>query len=452
MKFGSVIGRVLLLGLFIAVSSSGQIGFETALEGDLDTMKALLAEDSELIHEANENGKTVLHYAAQGGHAVLVEYLLQAGAEVDSANDAGETPLHYATALGHADVVRVLLASSATVAVFDIDSNTPLHHAALSGDVEIARLLIGRGAEVDAANFYGYKPLDVAYRTESQEMCGYLEAQGGTRIAIEEPAVVHLSGSVYRILFPFGDVSNIGLSAGDEGFLLVDTGFSARAVEKLGEALGGLGDGPLEVIINTHEHPDHIAGNSIGGDSSLIINFDNLEQMVADGVLAVGRDPIKGRSGKSFEVYYTMTFNGEQVRLIPYAGIHTDTDLLVHFTRSGVVHMGDLLILQSFPSVTQKTGKYLELLEKVVDIFPESTRFICGHGREGTVADIAEYHDGLATAAEIIRSSLAAGKKKRTILDERVLQPYDKWGEFIPVLNTEYWFNAVAADYRDSLE
>jgi len=37
-------------------------------------------------------------------------------------------------------------------------------------------------------------------------------------------------------------------------------------------------------------------------------------------------------------------------------------------------------------------------------------------------------------------------------LNEKALQPYDKWGEFIPVLNTEYWFNAVAADYPDSLE
>jgi cyclase len=273
-----------------------------------------------------------------------------------------------------------------------------------------------------------------------------------TAMVVEDPEVVQVSGPIYRIRFPFGDVSNIGLSVGDDGVLLVDTGFSARAVEKLREAMSSLGDGELKMIVNTHLHPDHIAGNSIGGDGVKIIDFNNLDQMAADGVLAPGRGPIEGKSGRSFAVYSTMTFNGEEIRLIPYPGIHTDTDLLVHFTRSGVVHIGDLLILQSFPSVSRRAEDYLEFLKTVVDVFPESTRFICGHGREGTIADVAEYHRELSAAAEIIKDSLARGKTKRAILEETALQPYESWGEFIPVLNTEYWFNAVAADFKEDTD
>jgi len=88
-------------------------------------MKALVVEDPTLVNTRNENGKTVLHYAAQGGHADLVAVLIQAGASVDSANSAGETPLHYASAMGHEEVVRVLLDHHASAVVVDSGSNTP---------------------------------------------------------------------------------------------------------------------------------------------------------------------------------------------------------------------------------------------------------------------------------------------------------------------------------------
>jgi glyoxylase-like metal-dependent hydrolase (beta-lactamase superfamily II) len=436
----------------LAVPLAAQVSFDVAIEGDLDEMKAMVAEDPSLVVVPSENGKTVLHYAAQGGHTELVAFLIEAGAKINSANDAGETPLHYAAAMGHEDVVRVLLEHGASAVAVDSSSNTPLHFAAYSGSVAIARMLISNGADVNAVDFYGYHPLDLAAGNEQRELSDFLEKEGGTMIVIEDPEVVQVSGPVYRIRFPFGDVSNIGLSAGDDGFLLVDTGFSARAMDKLREAMSSLGAGELKMIVNTHLHPDHIAGNSIGGDGVRIIDFNNLDQMAADGVLTAGGGPIEGRSGKSFPVFYTMRFNGEEIRLIPYPGIHTDADLLVHFTRSGVVHIGDLLILQSFPSVTRRAGDYLEFLETVVDVFPESTRLICGHGREGTIADVEEYHRELSAAAEIIKTSLAQGKTKRAILTEESLQPYESWAEFIPVLNTEYWFNAVAADFKEKTD
>ena len=129
------------------------------------------------------------------------------------------------------------------------------------------------------------------------------------------------------------------------------------------------GEGHLKTIINTHLHRDHIAGNGIADEKTVTIDINNLEQMVADGILVAGSGPIKGRSGLSFEKYYTLRFDGEEVRQSLPRGSIQDADMLVHFTRSGVVHMGDLLILQSFPSVTRKAEEYLELLEKVVDVF-----------------------------------------------------------------------------------
>jgi glyoxylase-like metal-dependent hydrolase (beta-lactamase superfamily II) len=238
-------------------------------------------------------------------------------------------------------------------------------------------------------------------------------------------------------------VSNIAVSSGDDGLLLVDTGFSARAVERLQRALHDLGARQVRYIINTHLHPDHIAGNSIGNDGATIIDQSNLTQRVSEGVLSLGGEPIPGRTGKAFDTYYALGFNGEEVRLIPYPGIHTDNDLIVHFTRSGVVHMGDLLISQSFPSITGKVDEYLELLERTLDVFPETTTFVCGHGREMTSTDVKEYRDMLAAAAAIVRRHMQEGKERREVREAGALAEFAKWGTFIPILNADYWIDAV---------
>jgi ankyrin repeat protein len=95
--------------VFLAVaglSFAGEI-HDAALKGDLQKVKALLTHDPALLDAENEpNKKTPLHYAAQGGHKDVVEFLLDQGARVSRPNIAGETPLHYAAGLESPDVAN----------------------------------------------------------------------------------------------------------------------------------------------------------------------------------------------------------------------------------------------------------------------------------------------------------------------------------------------------------
>ncbi len=423
--------------------SAGETILDAAREGDLAGVRRMLAEDPTQVSATSDSEKTPLHYAAQGGHLEVVELLVAKGAKVGAANVAGETPLHYAAAMGHNEVVRVLVAHGAELAATSIDKNTPLHYTAFGGKADTAKLLLELGADVNATNHYGYTALDLADTNQQKEVCQLLRSAGGHLILIQDPEVLHLSGRLHRIRFPFGDVSNIAVSSGDDGVLLVDTGFSPRAVERLERALHDLGGRQVRYIINTHLHPDHIAGNRIGNDGATIIDQSNLAQRVSEGVLSLGGEPIPGRTGRAFDTYYALAFNGEEVRLIPYPGIHTDNDLIVHFTRSGVVHMGDLLISQSFPSITRKVDEYLELLERALDVFPETTTFVCGHGREMTPTDVREYHDMLVGAAAIVRRHMQEGKERREVREIGALAELAKWGDFIPILNADYWIDAV---------
>ncbi|HSG29250.1 MAG TPA: ankyrin repeat domain-containing protein, partial [Candidatus Krumholzibacterium sp.] len=367
-----------LLLLVIPFSSMGQSIYEAARNGDLESVISMENAAPSIIGERNDEGETPLLYAAYGGSLEVVKYLVSRGMGVDIPAFTGETPLHYAAYAGHEDVVRTLLDSGAAIGAKNIEGNTPLHYAALSGKEGTMTLLLERGAVINERNFYGYTPLDFAEINGSTAGSDLLASRGGEFIEIRAPEAVRLSGNVIRILFPFGDLSNIGLSMGREGLLLVDTGCSARATGELEHALKKIGGGELRYLVNTHLHRDHIAGNGIAGENTVVIDFNSLDSLATAGTIERGRAPLTGTGGGSFDTWYWFRFNGEVVRLIPHPGIHTDADIMVHFTGSGVVHAGDLIISQSFPSVRDNTDLYLKFLDTVIDVFPGDTRFICG--------------------------------------------------------------------------
>jgi glyoxylase-like metal-dependent hydrolase (beta-lactamase superfamily II) len=444
--------NILFCSLFIGLLSHSfaQTIHEAAYSGDLDRIKLLLKEKPELLDLKNEDDETPLHYAAYSGQKRIVQYLIGKGANIESKEVMGHTPLHFAAYGGQTEAANVLISNKALLNTENIESNTPLHYAAQLGKIEMVRNLIDNGADINTLNFYDYTPLDLAELFKQDETAVFLKTNGGIRSSVKDPDVKHLSGNVYRLLFPFGNRSNIGISYGKEGFLLVDTGFSRRVLKEFRIVLDNIGNGTIKYIINTHLHYDHTAGNSIAGDKTISINYNNLDSMESDGILSKSDEPLMGKTGKKFDFYYSLKFNGEEIRLIPYPGIHTDKDLLVHFTGSKVVHMGDLLIPQSFPSITRKADVYLELLEKVIEIFPKNTKFISGHGRECTLKEVKKYHDMLEKSSGIVRNCMNQGMSKKEIRDANLLNDFMEWCVFIPILNTDYWINAVYNTYNEN--
>lgn len=106
---------------------------------------------------------TVLYLAAAEGHAEVVSLLLQAGADPNSSNTANdEAPLHVAAAHGHVAVITALLAGKAEVNIIDAARRTPLHAAVDGGHLEAARSLLQAGAPVDARESHVRTALHIA--------------------------------------------------------------------------------------------------------------------------------------------------------------------------------------------------------------------------------------------------------------------------------------------------
>ncbi|MCJ7580275.1 MAG: ankyrin repeat domain-containing protein [Candidatus Aminicenantes bacterium] len=438
----------LVLSILAAPAAAKEI-HEAVQQGNLSKVKMLLENNPELLEARNENDKTPLHFAAQGGFKEIVEFLLEKGADVNAHNIADETPLHYASALKHGEVVDFLIARGAKLNSRTLDGSTPLHYAVNPGNSETIRILIEKGADIHSRNNKGLNPLDLAFEFDLNDIILLLISKGCSYTPIKDPEVFHLSSNVSRILFPFGDRSNIGVSAGKDGFLLIDTGFSRRAETKLMETLKNQGEGKIQYIINSHLHLDHAAANSIGGESATFINFQNLDKLAVEGIITRTKKTINSKANRFFKIQYSIEFNDESITIIPCAGIHSDTDLIIYLSESGVVHMGDLLISESFPSVGENVVEYMELLEKIIDIFPAETTFISGHGKDSTLEDVRNYQRMLLTTIEIVRNHIKSGKSVEQMRKENVLKDYDTWNIFIPFLNTDYWIQAVYSSYKN---
>ncbi len=263
-------------------------------------------------------------------------------------------------------------------------------------------------------------------------------------------SVTKLTEHISRITLQFGLRPNTAVLTGPDGILVVDTGHKDVA-DKLESAVKKLGDGAIKYIINTHLHHDHAGGNDIVGKNAEIIHSNNINQYLSKGIVIQGKDELRGKSGISLGKYYLLNFNREQIKLIPYPGVHSSADLIIYFSSSGVAHMGDLLLTQSFPAVGPNVQKYLAFLEKIIDFFPSDTKFIGGHGRDYGMNDLKEYQKMLLATIEIVRKEMKKGKSVEETKNAKVLDRWKDWGVYLEFLNTDYWIDAIYRSYQQNL-
>ena len=111
----------------------------------------------------------------------------------------------------------------------------------------------------------------------------------GGRFAGVELTVVPVAGNVHMVTRPGGG-GNIGMFAGPDGVLLVDSLFAPLA-ERLIAAVRTVSAGKIRFLVNTHVHPDHIGGNGpLAETDVLIFAHDNLRVRMLDRI----RTPRRG--------------------------------------------------------------------------------------------------------------------------------------------------------------
>jgi glyoxylase-like metal-dependent hydrolase (beta-lactamase superfamily II) len=232
----------------------------------------------------------------------------------------------------------------------------------------------------------------------------------------------------------FGAGGNIGVSHGEDGTILIDDQF-APLTEKIQKAVADLGAQPVKFLINTHWHFDHSGGNeNFGKAGTIIMAHDNVRVRMAAGATVAGNvTPPASKVALPVITYadgLKLHLNGEEVRVIHVPAAHTDGDSFIHWTKSNVIHMGDLFMLQiSFPFVDTGSGGdvrgFVTAADMVLAIANDQTKIIPGHGAIATKVDLQNHRNMIAAVITKVEAGIKAGK---TLDQIKASRPTDGYG------------------------
>lgn len=232
----------------------------------------------------------------------------------------------------------------------------------------------------------------------------------------------------------FGAGGNIGVSYGEDGTILIDDQF-APLTAKIQAAVSALGAQPVKFLVNTHWHFDHSGGNeNLGKAGAIIMAHDNVRvRMASDQKTAFGDIKASPKAALPVVTYadgLKLHLNGEEVRVIHMPAAHTDGDSIIHWTRSNVIHMGDLFFFRAtYPFVDGGSGGNVRGIvaaaDKALAIANDQTKIIPGHGPVATKADLKNYRDMVAAIIAKVEAGIKSGK---TLDQIKATRPADGYG------------------------
>jgi glyoxylase-like metal-dependent hydrolase (beta-lactamase superfamily II) len=244
-----------------------------------------------------------------------------------------------------------------------------------------------------------------------------------------------VAGQVYVIDDVAAEFSggNVGVLAGPDGVVLIDDKFAPIA-PKLEAALRTVTDKPVRFVINTHYHGDHTSGNAVLGAKSTVIAHANTRKRMAAGD---GKDrppaPAVALPVVTFENDLSIHLNGEDIRAIHFPSGHTDTDVVIFFPKSNVVHMGDDFFNGMYPFVDLDGGGSVKglitNLQKLLEQIPADAKIIPGHGPIASTKELRAYLAMLQATTGVVEAGIKAGKTADQLKTEKALAKWDAWGK-----------------------
>ncbi|MBN2337780.1 MAG: MBL fold metallo-hydrolase [Acidobacteria bacterium] len=265
--------------------------------------------------------------------------------------------------------------------------------------------------------------------------------------AQEAAAAARVAGPVYMI--EGKGAGNIGVIAHPGGAIVIDAGMAASAagVRATLDALPG--GGRIRFLVNTHWHSDHTDGNRALGQGAAIVAHDRVRPLLARPQSLMGQTtaalPDEALPSVTFSERLTLYAGDLPVRLVHYAGAHTNGDTVVYIDRYKAVHMGDLFFNGLFPFLDIDNGGDIESwvrhLDDIVSKLPADARVIPGHGPLASVADLVAFRNMLAESAEIVRQRIQKGATLDQVKNAGLPLHLEPWTHGF--MNTAQWLELV---------
>ncbi len=219
---------------------------------------------------------------------------------------------------------------------------------------------------------------------------------------------------------------NVGVVAGSDALLVIDTRGTLRQGAELLDEVRRLSPAPVRFVVNTHLHFDHTFGNKAFADAGSVIHAHEnavagmlergewIKQLCRehgelDGVAdeQVLRD-IAGTplvpATETFAVARVIDLGDRQVELLHVGNGHTDGDVVAVVGDAGVVYAGDLVEESAHPSYGNDCFplEWPDTADRLAGLLAEDSRVVPGHGVVVDRAFVEDQKADLGTVANTI--------------------------------------------------
>jgi cyclase len=239
---------------------------------------------------------------------------------------------------------------------------------------------------------------------------------------------------------------NMAVLVGERYVAMIDDSMAPLAPALLAHVTDTAGR-PINFMINTHVHGDHVGGNAHFAETGTVVfAHENIRKRLLpnpDSAGGAGGLPVV-----TFADGVTFHLDGIEARVVHVPAAHTDGDAFIHFPGANLIHAGDVVFHELFPFIDLDNGGtvdgFIAAQERILSLTNEETRIIPGHGqytdRDGLEEDIAV----LKGAQAKVRTLMEAGLSEEAILEANPLAEYESrsW----PFITTERMTRTLIRD------
>jgi cyclase len=276
-------------------------------------------------------------------------------------------------------------------------------------------------------------------------------------------AAIHIDGGAA--------IGNAGIVDLGDRTLIYDTFLTPQAAADLPSAAEALTGRPVDAVINSHWHNDHIWGNQVFSANTEIISTEETRRLfiatrghgaydefmaAAEANLEATRDqfqaaeeegqrrqlalwidyhqsvveakPILQIRAPNLTFDQRLAFHGtdRSAELITFAGGHTESDAVLFLPQERIAFMSDLLFIGHHPYLGGGDPDRLrQILEEISDLAPELV--VPGHGPVGTADNLKHMSQYVSLLDGLARKMVEGGEAEETIDAMAIPEPYDDW-------------------------
>lgn len=224
---------------------------------------------------------------------------------------------------------------------------------------------------------------------------------------------------------------SITVLVGDDYNVIIDDGMAPFAPALI-DAATELAGGPIEFVINTHVHGDHVGGNAALRESGAVIYaHDNIRKRLLESPDAAGGPA--GLPVITFSDEVTFHVNGLEAFVFHVENAHTDGDAAIEFRGANVIHAGDVFFSYVFPYIDLDNGGsvagFLAAQRRILAMSDDDTVIIAGHGKvTANKTDLQAAIDMLVDAEARVKALVLKGNTEEQVLAANPLAVYhDTW-------------------------